>query len=781
MSSVDRRPAPHGTAFVLGLYTLTIFLSAALLFLVQPMFARMVLPRLGGSPAVWNTAVVFYQAALLAGYAYAYFSSRALSPRAQVLVHFLLLAIPFAVLPLGIPDAWTPNPDHPAASLLAVLAVAVGLPFVVVSTTAPLLQRWFSASGHPHGRDPYFLYASSNAGSLLALLGYPVAMERWLPLGEQARWWTFGYAAFVVLCAGCGVLILKARGANMGGAPDASPAVVPDDPPAGRPALARQMRWLALAAVPVSLMLSVTTYLTTDLSAVPLLWVIPLAVYLVTFVLTFARRPPVPPRAVSAVVPFVLAGLMFLIAAKEESTDWWLVASHVAAFFVIALACHGRLASLRPGPGELTRFYLIVSLGGALGGMFNALAAPLLFEHVYEYPLSLILAAALLMPAKPAAAPEKGTPRREGRAVPKADGRGRSKDVPAAPATASRRGWIDLVVPAAAGAVSAIVVLTLQAPDHPSSWLARGLMFGAPLAAGLAFGRRRAAFALTLGAVFAASTLYGAGRGTLLLVDRTFYGINRVVLQPSGRYRVLGHGNTTHGAQSLDPAREREPLTYFHPNGPLGQIFAVFNTAHPQGRVGVVGLGTGSIACYRTPAQRWTFYELDPAVVEIARDTGLFTFLRLCAPDARIVTGDARLSLQSAAAGEYDLLVLDAYSSDAIPIHLITREAIALYMEKLAPGGLLAFNISNRHLDLGRVLAGISAELGLAYRKKDDLHIDPRLAGRGMMPSQWAVIARDAGAVGAIADDATWTTPAADPLAPVWTDDFNNLLSVFRW
>jgi hypothetical protein len=306
-------------------------------------------------------------------------------------------------------------------------------------------------------------------------------------------------------------------------------------------------------------------------------------------------------------------------------------------------------------------------------------------------------------------------------------------------------------------------------------------MFGLPILAGFFFVRRPVRFALTLGAVFAASSFYAAGKGSIVYVDRTFFGLNRVVLVPSGRYHVLGHGNTTHGAQSLDPARRREPLTYFHPNGPLGQVFAAFNPMHAGARVAVVGLGAGSAACYRQSGQAWTFYELDPAVVEIARDTGHFTFLRECAPDARIVTGDARLSLQSAAPAEYDLMILDAYSSDAIPIHLITREAIRLYLDKLSPDGLLVFNISNRHLDLRTVLANLAADARLIYRERDDLQIDQRLAGRGMMPSQWAVLARTRGALGALADDSTWVEPRPRPGTSVWTDDFNNLWSVFIW
>jgi hypothetical protein len=535
--------------------------------------------------------------------------------------------------------------------------------------------------------------------------------------------------------------------------------------------------WLGLAAVPVSLMLSVTTYLSTDIAAIPLLWVIPLALYLLTFVLTFARRPPVPHAVSLTLAPLALAGLVFLIATKEESTEWWLISGHLLAFFVVAMACHGELVRRRPGPVFVAEFYLWISLGGAIGGLFNSLVAPVLFDQLVEYPLTLVIAALLVAPRT---ALRGGSARREAPKQRRLEKRPNRKAQPER-CSQIRPLLFDLALPVAVFALTAILVRTLQDPASESSWSMRCVMFGLPMLLCLAFVRRPTRFGLGLGALVLASTFYTSGRGTLVYADRTFFGFNRVMLVPSGRYHVLGHGNTTHGAQSLVPDRRREPLTYYHPNGPLGEIIALFNREHPDGRVAVVGLGAGSTACYRRPGQAWTFYEIDPAVVEIARDTTLFTFLRDCAPDARIVVGDARLSLESATPGGYDLILLDAYSSDAIPIHLITREAIRLYLEKLSPNGLLVFNISNRHLDLGTVLANLALDAGLAYRARNDSQIDPALAGRGMMPSQWAVLARSPAVLGGLADDPIWLRPAPRPGTAVWTDDFNNLLSVFVW
>ncbi len=534
--------------------------------------------------------------------------------------------------------------------------------------------------------------------------------------------------------------------------------------------------WLGLAAAPVSLMLSVTTYLSTDISAIPLLWVIPLALYLLTFVLTFASRPLVPHSVSLVLTPLGLAGLIFLIATKQESTEWWFISGHLLSFFVVAMACHGELARRRPAPVFVAEFYLWVSLGGALGGLFNSLVAPVLFDQVVEYPLTLVITALLVAPrtaTSTGSAQRKVANRRRARRLSReAELQRRSRLIPLV---------LDLTLPLTVFALTTVLVWTLQDPAKEADWSIRAVMFGLPVLICLTFVRRPIRFGLSLGAVVVASAFYTAGKGTLIYADRTFFGLNRVMLLPSGRYHVLGHGNTMHGAQSLDPARRREPLTYFDTNGPLGEILAPFNREHPDGRVAVVGLGAGSTACYRQPGQAWTFYEIDPAVVEIARDPGLFTFLRDCAPDARIVVGDARLSLKSAAPGEYDLIVLDAYSSDAIPIHLITREAIRLYLDKLSPNGLLVFNISNRHLDLGTVLANLALDAGLAYRARNDLQIDPGLAGRGMMPSQWAVLARSSGALGGLADNPTWVQPAPRPGTTVWTDDFNNLLSVFVW
>ena len=760
--------SPSHTA-LLGLYTTAMLTSAALLFVVQPMFARMVLPLLGGSPAVWNTALVFYQVVLLAGYSYAYVVNRWVPLPAQLILHAVLILLPFAVLPIRLPPGAGPEPTgNPALWLLGVLVLAVGLPFFAVSTTSPLLQRWFVATGHRHARDPYFLYAASNLGSLVALLGYPLIVERYLSLADQSRSWRWGYGVLTLLLLGCAAVVWATNRAVRTVDHDESDSGVVEPVTS-----LDRLRWLGLAAIPVSLMLSVTTYVSTDVAAIPLLWVIPLAIYLTTFILTFARRPFRPAALFRRVMPLGVVALVFVLAVKEDITNWLLIGLHLLVFFVVAMVCHGDLAARRPHATHLAEFYFWLSLGGAVGGLFNAILAPAIFEDVYEYPITLLLAVLLVPPVPATVASSRPVPRKRG---------AQAGPAPAGFAVRlSRPRAFDLLLPAAVLAATAALIGQIQEPNRAATWPERLMMFGPTTLACLTFSRRPVRFSLALGAVLVASSLYVAGKGTFILTERTFFGVNRVMLFPSGTYHVLGHGNTMHGAQSLEPARRREPLTYFYPNGPLGQMFTSFTGERVRRRVGVVGLGAGSIACYRRPGQEWTFYEIDPAVARIASDPQYFTYLQECAPDARIVLGDGRRSLAAAPHGEYDLLILDAFSSDAVPVHLVTREAVALYLDKLAPGGLLVFNITNRHLDLQTVIGNLAEDAGLTTRVQHDLSIDPRDAGRGKMGSQWAILARSPDDLGPLANDLRWIPPRIRPGTSAWTDSFSSLLSVYVW
>ncbi len=758
---------------LVGLYALAILVSAALLFLVQPMFARMVLPLLGGSPAVWTTAVVFYQVVLLAGYAYAYVVTRWLPLRPQLLLHVGVLALPFAVLPSELPEGWEPpTTEQPIFWLLSLLAVGVGLPFFVVSSTGPLLQRWFAASRHAFARDPYFLYAASNLGSLLALLAYPLVVERWLRVRDQSHWWAWGYLALTTLVAGCAAVVWRTGKAMPDGGDPA--AVAPEVAPV---TWRDRLRWIALAAIPVSFMLSATTYISTDIAAVPLLWVIPLALYLLTFILTFASRPVVPPKLLIRILPLALVLLAFLLATARDVTNWSLILAHLGTFVLVSLVAHGELARRRPAPRRLTEFYFCISFGGALGGVFNAIVAPLIFEHVEEYPLTLILAALLLPHVAKAATSLSAQSRQKRRPKPQANKR---SGPPPRIMRFSRAQVLDVLLPAATFALAAVLTISLLEPDEGLTWESRVFAFGAPALLSLAFIRRPLRFALSLGAIVLGSALYN-GKGTYLYTDRTFFGVNRVLRFSTGGYHTLEHGNTLHGAQSLEPARRKEPLTYFHPRGPLGDVIETVR-AHPAGdNVAVVGLGAGSVACYRSAGQVWTFYEIDPAVVRIATEPRYFSYLKDCAPDARIVVGDARIRLAGAARSEYTLIIIDAYSSDAIPVHLLTREAFELYMDKLAPGGMVALNVSNRQVELKTVLGNVARDLKLAFRARDDQQLTEAEEDRGWLASQWAVMARTTADLGTLATDPRWVSPEIRPGTSVWTDDFNNLFSVLKW
>lgn len=741
---------------LLIVYGLTIFVSATLLFLVQPLFARMALPLLGGAPAVWNTAQVFYQAALLLGYGYAHLTTRWLGVRRQAALHLALLSLPLLVLPIGIPAGWTPPRDgNPSLWLLTVLSVAVGLPFFVVSTSSPLLQKWFSGTGHRAAADPYFLYAASNVGSMLALLSYPLLVEPNLGLLDQSWLWALGYGLLLLLMAACAVGLWRApRGVT---APDQRPAATVAQPASGLTAR-RRLRWVLLSFVPSSLMLSVTTYLSTDIAAIPLLWVIPLALYLLTFILVFATRPPLPHWLMVRTLPFALLPLVIVLAARATQPISLLTALHLVTFFVAAMVCHGEIARDRPSTQHLTEFYLWMSVGGMLGGVFNALLAPQLFTGIVEYPLMLVLAC-LLLPRGAAAGPETS----------------------AAPvvAPARRSQMLDLGLPVGLSALCALLVAVGEAGGLPAGPASTGLMFGLPALLCFSFSRRPVRFGLGIGAILLVSAFTSGVSGQVLYAERSFFGVHRVTLDPGGQYHLLLHGSTLHGKQSLDATRRREPLTYYYPSGPLGQLFNALKSGPARPAVGVVGLGSGALACYSTPGQRWTFYEIDPAVERIARDRRYFHFLSDCTPDAEVVLGDARLSLAEAASQQYDLLVLDAYSSDSIPMHLMTREALQLYVAKLAPRGLLLFHISNRHLDLEPVLGNLAADAGLVGLTQDDATLTQAEEALGKQASQWVVLARQPEDLAALSSDSRWQ-PLRRDTGALWTDQFSSIVGVLR-
>jgi len=783
-------------------FTVAIFLNATLLFAVQPLFTKMVLPLLGGSPAVWNTCLLFFQAALLGGYLYAHLSSR-FPVRVQAAVHVVLLAVALLFLPLRIPASWShpPGTALPVPWVLGLLTVSLGLPFLTLAAGAPMMQRWFSGTRHQSARNPYFLYAASNLGSFAALLAYPFVIEPRLRISEQAVSWQGAYYVLLMLIAVCaaGAVLLR-RDPDVNVAPVAPPPEGDTDrvpEPQGmdpsmpemvqtdsglrlrrpgalrgsmryfveeNPSLIRRffqaervigeptlvpnrhwrLRWVLLSFAPSSMLIGVTTYLSTDIASVPFLWVIPLALYLLTFVLVFARRPPLPRWFVLHAQLVLGLTLMMAICLGSGSGIIGPFVFHLTAFFFTAMMCHRELADSRPRAEYLTEFYLWMSLGGVLGGVFNVIVAPLLYNRLVEYPFALVLALGL----RPGASRTYGTWRDFLR---------------------------DLLLPAAVGAA---IWAAYRLPSPPTEWFDRGsqALLGLAAVIILFFWKRPFRLALGAGAMYLAVQLTDTTASSVIAQDRSFFGIYRV--RRIAEYNVLQNGTTTHGGQSRELDRRLEPLTYYSREGPLGDLFAK-TVQHPVRRVAMVGLGTGTIACYGRPDEHWTFYEIDPMVERIARTPRLFTYLRDCAPRTNVVIGDARLSLQGAADGEFDMIILDAFSSDAIPVHLMTKEAVALYLRKLKDDGVVAFHISNRYLDLRPVIIALANDAKVAGAL-GERGVDDASRAKLYYGSRWMVLAKHASVLAELVKVDGWYALGTWPESRLWTDDYTDVLGALK-
>ncbi|MEA3063611.1 MAG: hypothetical protein QOJ27_39 [Sphingomonadales bacterium] len=735
--SLVREQAGIGERLAKPLFLATVLVGSFLLFLTQPMVARMALPRLGGAPAVWNSAMLVYQGLLLGGYAYAHFLTR-LRPRLQAGLHLALFALAALWLPIGLTGATLPADASAALWAPWFLASSIGPLFFIVSAQAPLMQRWYaleSARG-----DPYPLYAASNLGSFAGLLSYPLLVEPLLTLEQQSLLWSAGYALLVLMVAACALAVPAAAVEEMPKA--AGPA----------PPLRLLLRWVALAAVPSGLMLSTTTHLTTDIVAVPLLWVLPLALYLLSFVIAFAARRRVADLVVNVAPLFLLVAGGFAFSGGSD-LPFFTATLGLFLLLVVAVALHAEMYRLRPEAAHLTAFYLAMAVGGVLGGIFCAIVAPSLFDWAYEHPL-LIAAAALLVPQSPFLPWAEGMkPAARWTLVLVALGLSWAADMKAGPFDSDGTALLGSVV------ISLIALNFIGA---------------------------RAAFAVGLVAL-----MMSYGGWTKLeesregIRTRSYFGIYTVTTRHSPPTRQLTHGTTLHGAQNLTPGMETLPTTYYARRSGVGYALAslpIFHGPHPA--VGVVGLGSGTLSCYATPEQDWRFFEIDPAIVRIATDPSRFTFLSRCAPHARIVLGDARLSLAREPAGRLDLLAVDGFSSDAIPIHLLTREALMVYRRALKPDGLLLVHISNRYLDLEPVLAAAAERDGWQAAAFD---YSPRLGeeGQNLTRSIWVAMTRDRGTLltlGAVSaeDGHLWRELRSRPGFQGWTDDYASILPLLE-
>jgi hypothetical protein len=933
---------------MLLVFALTLFVSATLLFLVQPMIGKMITPMLGGSPAVWNTCMVFFQAMLLAGYAYAHAITRWLGIRAQAVLHVCLLAIPFVVLPIAVNQELAPSGEsNPILGVLLLLLISVGLPFFVVSASAPLLQKWFAATLHPAARDPYFLYGASNLGSMMALVAYPLIVERKLVLPSQSWCWMVGYGALVGLTIVCAILIWRTAGQKPVG--NISPTSQGDAPIT----IWRRLHWLALAFVPSSLMLGATTYISTDIAAIPLLWVLPLALYLLSFILVFSRSvgalltlaaiavaggvlgvfikaiflilvaalllllgltivcfrgwlqqkpwarelndylgdlPGVIHKLMVLGLPLVVLLLVFMMLSELRPRQWAYLAWHLMVLWVVAMVCHGELARLRPGTARLTEFYLWMSVGGVLGGVFNALIAPLLFRGVVEYELAIVLACVLMPPLGTASlarfgfkldlilaaclavaafavfftAMHSAVEDAADLLAIKNPSQSEIDDleyynqgimqvrlgqvtvvaftlaVPLGFLLARRPKWqtlwFDVMLPVGLGLLGAALLwaYTLVEWDLslPRRWIARLtgdrvytsssemkliVVFAVPALVSYLFVERPLRFGLAVAALFVVGALPDLVQSTRIHQERSYFGVmtvHQLIRNHEGRkqeYHRLVHGSTIHGEQCWELGRRGEPLTYYHRNGPIGRLLAAYPEAARN--FAVVGLGTGSMAAYGGPGRKVTFYEIDRHVRDIALNPDYFTYLadyqeRRGGEQAEIILGDARLQLEKVHLEDnYSMIVVDAFSSDAIPVHLLTVEAMKVYLSHLTEEGFVAFHISNRFLDLKPVLGNLAKELGLVglvgrcrrgyeddrfpatwvvlARRKEYLErlglFESQVATRLLTHWPTPILSAHAAALHTVCYRMSWDPVKERPDVGVWTDKYSNVLRVFAW
>jgi SAM-dependent methyltransferase len=675
------------------LYAVTIFVSAFLLFLVQPVTAKQILPWFGGSAAVWTTCLVFFQTTLLAGYAYSDLAVHRLPPRAQVRLHIVLLLLSLAALPIAPSAGWKPLGDeNPLWRILGLLTATIGLPYFLLSTTSPLVQAWF-AQARP-GASPYRLFALSNLASMLALVGYPFLLEPWVPTKMQAIVWSLGYALFVGLCVAAGWASLKsAPPPRIRAPPSAAPSPISDGFEAP-PTLARQILWCTLAATGSLLLLAVSNHITQNIASVPLLWIAPLAIYLLTFILCFDASGWYRRETFLAMLAAGLGVMAWTLADSKLTHELELqIGVFSIGLFLACMFCHGELVRLKPAPRYLTRFYLMISLGGAGGSVLVGLVAPMVLPAYFELAGGLFLCALLLL-------------------------------------------W--------------------QVRRDPVVFRALGLV--------------AAAFTLA-SIVWTVQQFYH----DVIVAERNFYGVLRVTEWGEGNEhrRSLTHGTILHGTQFLAPALRRMPTTYYTPTSGIGRLIESLHPRNEPLRVGVIGLGTGTLATYGAKGDVYRFYEINPDVVAIARRE--FSFLSESDATIEIAPGDARLSLEREAPQRFDVMVVDAFSSDAIPVHLITQEALAIYRRHMKPGGVIAFHVTNRYLDLAPVVRALADAEGLAAVDVRDETKNSRTS-----TSDWVLLSGDRKTFERPGLAERATEVPARPDWRLWSDDFNNLLQVLK-
>lgn len=722
------------------IHSITIALSAWLIFLVQPMVSKMLLPFLGGVPGVWNTAMFFFQLLLLLGYLYTHFTYQWFGIRWQKRIHLSLLALTIILsLPLTL-HTWEPSlaSTMPISWMLYALCATVGLPFFLLSAHAPMLQHWFSHTNHPKAHDPYFLYSASNLGSFTALLGYPLLIEPWLEVSMQNTIWSVAFLLFVLCLARC--------------------SMYPHQTSTHKPSIESSTTtptwmdygwWTLLAFVPSSLMLGVTHYITTDIASVPLLWIIPLAIYLFTFILAFAPGSPAYKPSIRAQVPLTLI-VVTLLSFSIFTAFATLLLFHLFLFFAIAMVCHGQLAARRPNTTHLTHFFIAMSVGGMLGGLLNAIVAPAIFSSVIEYQLMIIVASFLIPLA------QRKT----------CGWRSYMKDVGFA---ALAFGTLFLLYASFGGYVQ-IIYEWLELLSIPLDFNQyKSIMMAAYLLALMAFAsqahKNRLRFGLFVVALFYVVPASENAHSHILFMDRNFFGVTQVSVQED--YHKLSHGSTLHGFQKQTGPSRLEPSSYYVP---LKDVFHTDLSIAKEYPFAVVGLGAGTLACYGSLNQKLDFYEINPMMAQVAMDKRYFTFLHDCPAATTVIIGDGRIELSKKPDNHYGIIIMDAYNSDAPPVHILTLEAIAGYLSKMRADGLIAFNISNRHMDFSRLLASTGAELGIdAFIKRYQRN------GPDESSSVWVIFTRNLKIQKQLSEK-EWLPLKNTHATKPWTDDFSSII-----
>jgi hypothetical protein len=726
--------ARNGTGrFALWLAVTATFLGSLLLFAFEPYVGKLLLPSFGGTPLLWNTCMVFFQVALLVGYLYALAVTRLASLPAQFALQLAILATLFVAYPgSGIHLAHVT--DAPLTLLVGWLLSHALLPFLALAALTTLVQSWFARSSHPTAAHPYRLYAASNAGSMFGLFAYPLLFEPQLSLGAQRSMFLALLAVLVVAIAGFGVVLRREPAATM---------------PSGGAAAsdgARTVAWgriIGLTAVPASLLLSVTSYILTDIASIPFFWTVPLAIYLATFIIAFGRPLYPLPNLLARLSSLVLLAVVVTLCAEANSPAIFLIPLHLLVFFLCCLFCHVRVTALQPPPHLLPQYYLAISVGGAVGGLVTLLVPPLLTDGLVEYPIALVLASIAIVPSSWRASSAIGR-------------------------------VLDIAVPAAL----VLIGTPLARRFLPDSVFGPALPYLPAAFYTLSGNERGTVFAMRLGALVAASLLLPSPLGHAIFAERTFFGRVRVTIDDSGEFHRVVHGSTVHGMQRVSGMSECHPVSYYHPEGPAGRYLSAIPESAPPMKVALIGLGSGALTCYARPRDQWDLFELSPTMARVASDPRLFTFVTNSkAARKDIILGDARLSLSEKPDARYDLIIIDAFSSDAIPLHLITKEAIQAYSDHLVPHGLLLFHISNRFFRLQPVLSSVGAPAGFDGYVFEDLLLSEKDEREGKSASTWMILARPAEGH---ALPATWK-PVTEHLDRAWTDDYSNPLGALEW